>query len=172
MDTRSPILVVVHPGSACGSANYNIGFDAAHAARTEMATLLNDWNGGIIVLDGELSDELPRFPMFANAIHSAVRRARRAGEVALREMADDPGQVDAIRAIAAVHDLSQSRVLVTGAWYDPSDKSGCVNSVIRALDDMGVRAVVADAVCAETDAEALMVGDARRAAQSHRLRAF
>lgn len=172
MKTRSPILVVVHPGSACGSANYNIGFDAANAARIEMTTLLNEWNGGIIVLDGEFSDELPRFPMFANAIRSAVRRARRAGELAVREMADDPDQVGTIKAIAATHDLTRSRVLVTGAWYDPSDESGCVNSVIRALDDIGVRAVVADAVCAEMDAEESMVGDARRAAPSRHLRAY
>lgn len=145
------VLVLVHPGSACGSANYNLGREAADLARIEMTDMLNAWDGDIIVLDGDLSDELPRFPVFADAIRSAVRRARRAGCVAIREVANDPEQVDAIKRIASMHDLTRSSVVVSGAWYDPTDESGCVNSVIHALNDVGVRAVLAEAVCAESD---------------------
>ena len=143
------VLVLVHPGSACGSADYNIGRDAADRARVDMTDLLNAWHGDIIVLDGDLSDELPRFPVFADAIRSAVRRARRAGYLAIREVANDPEQVEAIKRIASMHDLTRSSVVVSGAWYDPTDECGCVNSVIHALEGLGVRAAVADAVCAE-----------------------
>ncbi len=40
------VLVVVHPGSACGSANFNIGQFEARSAREELADELTRWDGG------------------------------------------------------------------------------------------------------------------------------
>lgn len=153
METLASTLVIVHPGSACGSANYNIGRFEARAARDAIASLCDHWDTGVIVLDGETSEDLAEFPMFAGAIERAVERARGAGHLAIRQYAHDPDQVEAIQEIARSHPhLLASPVLVTGAWYHPeNDGFGCVNSVIDAINAMGGQAVVAEAVVAIED---------------------
>ena len=146
---QSRTLVVVHPGSACGSADYNLGRNEARAARDAITQLCNDWTGHVIVLDGMLSDELEEYPVFARAITGLLVRAREAGYLAIRHDAEDPMQVDVVGALISEHDvLKQSRMTVTGAWYYPDDTEfGCVNSVIDAINALGGHAEVAEAVC-------------------------
>lgn len=141
----TPILVLVHPGSACGSANFNIGRDEARGARDCLAHELRNWIGGVIVLDGELSDELPSYPDFANAIDEALAKARADGHVAIRTMASDPDQIRVIKEI--VEQLGEPAMratfTVTGAWYHPEERY-CVGSVIDALREIGCTADVCE----------------------------
>lgn len=138
------VLVVVHPGSACGSADYNIGRFEARAARDALVTALKTWHGGVLVIDGELSDELPDFPALNGAIDVALSQARDRGHTSLRVVGDDPDQVKRISEFvkkggSAVREFQYE---VTGAWYHPEDGSGCVGSVITQLQKMGCKARV------------------------------
>lgn len=68
------VLVLVHPGSACGSANFNIGKFEARAARDALCSELDNWRGDVLVIDGELSDELEFYPSFDLAIRDCLQR--------------------------------------------------------------------------------------------------
>ena len=140
----SKILVLVHPGSACGSAAFNIGRQAANEARDGLCHELRTWTGGVIVLDGELSDELPSYPELQSQIDAAVQRATTAGQVSIRRMADDPDQVDEIRRIVNELGAHTATYVVTGAWYHSIDGGGCVGSVLDALRDVGASAELSD----------------------------
>lgn len=73
--TLRPVLVLVHPGSACGSADFNLGSSEASDARSRLANDLALWHGDIIVMDGFLSDEIATHPALDEAIQDALRRA-------------------------------------------------------------------------------------------------
>ena len=134
MTHPTPILIVVHPGSACGSADFNIGPSLARDCRRLLVDKLNGWTGGIVILDGALSDELPKFPTLRTALEAALARADGAGFLARREAADDPDQVKVARRIFAKPAFDRStRIVLTGAWYDAADQHGCINSVCTVL---------------------------------------
>lgn len=155
----SPLLVLVHPGSACGSADFNIGKVAARCARDDLCRELDSWQGALVVIDGELSDELSDRPALQSSIDDALARAQASPFGGLRVMGSDPEQVDCIREVALTWGPTarERDITVTGAWFHPEDGSGCVGSVIQALRDLGFKATVsAHAVClaSEDDADA------------------
>ncbi len=132
------ILVLVHPGSACGSADFNLGPFEGERARDILAQDLADWEGGVIVIDGALSDEVPGYPSLADALDEALAQAR----PALRILGDDASDYDQRRAVLdAATQIGATpetvRFTVTGAWFDPEEASGCVNSVRDALGMAG-----------------------------------
>jgi hypothetical protein len=137
MTDQTPILIVVHPGSACGSADCNLGQSFAIDCRALLVDKLNGWFGGIVILDGALSDELPKFPALRDALEAALTRSVQAGHLALREEADDPDQVDVARRIFADQTFDRTTpIVLTGAWYDADDREGCVNSVCEVLREL------------------------------------
>lgn len=152
MSPTNQILVLVHPGSACGSATSNIGRQSANAARDGLCLELRTWTGGLIVLDGELSDELPSYPSLQDAINAALQRANSAGQVSIRRMANDPDQVTEIKSIISDLGARKALFVVTGAWYQSSDGGGCVGSVLEALRDAGCEAKLSD-YAVDIDAE-------------------
>ena len=146
----TPILILVHPGSLCGSADMNLGRYEARSVRDGIRSDLESWTGPIIVIDGSLSDELAQYHVLGGAIDTAVRRAQSAGLIGMRVMGDDDSDFD---QVAAVRKLFADGVLnpaehspkVTGAWYHPEeDDVGCVNSVYETLLDLGFRPDVLD----------------------------
>lgn len=140
------VLVVVHPGSACGSANFNIGQFEARAARDALADELIHWDGGIVVIDGELSDELPDYAHLADAIDRALERAAAADQMSVRLAGDDPDQVEVIEEVAVTARWKRRSVecTVTGAWFHPEDGGGCVGSVHARLRSLGIRSEVSE----------------------------
>lgn len=150
MTDTAPLLVLVHPGSACGSADFNLGKTAARFARDGLCRELADWRGALLVIDGDLSDELPTRPALQTAINDALSRAQASLCGGVRVMGSDPDQVHRIREIAGSwgHGARDRIITVSGAWYHPEDGSGCVGSVIQALQELGFQAQVsAQAVC-------------------------
>lgn len=153
------ILVLVHPGSACGSADANLGRLEAGAARNGLIWELDHWEGGLLVIDGDFSDELPGRPLLACAIEQCLRRASDCGAFSRRVVGNDPDQV--ARARECVQELVRGgrtaaglSFIVTGAWYDPSDGSGCVGSVVQELKRLGCSATVSEhAVCVEEETD-------------------
>lgn len=138
MIDKRAVFVLVHPGSACGSANFNLGYNAASIARGDLANALDAWRGPVVVIDGALSDELPHYSEFYRAIAGALDRAGADGR---RVMAcDDDGEthLGAARAIEALRlDPTRDTIVVTGCWFDPWGEFGCVNSVVEGFKQRG-----------------------------------
>jgi len=149
MDNSFPpapnVLVVVHAGSACGSANFNLGKSDGRGARDFLASFIQGWNGHVIVIDGSLCDELEFYPHLGQAITGALARARDAGLISIRRLGEDPDQIDLIKEIVVGLDLPKDTLFeVTGAWASHGEE-GCVNSVYDALQELGyTRATVSD----------------------------
>jgi hypothetical protein len=133
----------------------NLGLEAAEIARLDMQILVENWSGGVAVIDGELSDELTgskrAWSQWGRAIEEALERARLAGQIAERIMGDDNGgdyrQQDAARDLVAKHHLSprNTSITLTGAWIDDSG-DGCVHSVRETLEEFGFKPTIEDAM--------------------------
>lgn len=140
------ILILVHPGSACGSANFNIGKSAAQAARSRLIDELDHNLCGLLVIDGDLSDELVDYPALNDAILDALKSAEEGEELSQRIFATDPDQVEGVRNF--VEGLGEAAkgidFTVSGAWYHPEDGQGCVGSVVNELVRLGCKAKVSD----------------------------
>jgi len=103
-DRPRKILVIVHPGSCCGSADMNLGRYEAGALRDYLADTVNAWRGPVLVIDGNLSDELAQtaYESLGRAIKNALRRAKYAKLPAKREWGCDdcgPGSSGATVAL-------------------------------------------------------------------------
>lgn len=143
------LLIVVHPGSCCGSADFNCGDEAAEAARNILAEDLDGWTGALAVIDGELSSDLRqrRYRGLGSAMERALERAAGAGVPTIRIQGDHEDEFNQVSAALSLSDslgLASGawKVEVTGAWYDPTGDEGCVNSVVEALASVGVSATV------------------------------
>ncbi|MDD2765741.1 MAG: hypothetical protein PHE83_17400 [Opitutaceae bacterium] len=121
-----PLLIVVHPGSLCGSADMHLrGW--AESTRDMIAHEISKWIGDVAVIVGFLDEELDR-PQYAG-LEEALRRAtyRTFGEPLSESLRHAAGR------IAEHFGLGKGdQVTVTGAWND-RDGTGCVTSVARAL---------------------------------------
>ena len=131
------ILILVHPGSACGSAGYNIGKRAAENFRDLIIDDLNCASGHVIVLGGVLDNEIAEYDEFHEAITDAVEYAQREGLVGTYIEACDPDQVQIVeRLMERLGDLGkQVKFELTGAWVEYTDEGygQCVGSVYDAI---------------------------------------
>jgi hypothetical protein len=146
-DHSQHILVLVHPGSACGSADYNLGKVNAREARENLIQTLDQWNGALLVIDGELSDELDFYPQFSRSIETALHRAKGLGLIGQRVIGNDPDQVLRITEFVtsmSEQDKADTAFTVTGAWLHPEDGTGCVGSVHQQLLALGCKSQVDD----------------------------
>lgn len=122
-------LILVHPGSLCGSADFNLGPAEARRVRQSVIDDLNHWEGGVLVLDGDLSDELARHEDLKTAIDDALARARAAG-IGQRLAADDPEHIEiALEFLAEKAIAKDTPIRLTGAWHHPDEAdTGCVTT--------------------------------------------
>lgn len=143
-------LILVHPGSMCGSARMQMGRLEADAARAEVLERVRSHDGPLFVIDGALSDELSASE---NAlIEAALCRSEAAGHPAGRLWGCDSGEApfpgwsgrradrgplvfDGQRAAAEAlaPSLPAGPVLITGAWAGSNADQGCVNAVANAV---------------------------------------
>jgi hypothetical protein len=158
MKTPNQLLIIVHPGSACGSADMNLGRDNADMQRLEMQMLVEGWEGGIVVIDGDLSEELtPNYGRHAweqwgLAINAALEKAQENGHMSLRVMGDDGGmselnQMEAVSKLVKDYGLTKKNtaITLTGAWVD-DEGGGCVHSVREELEQFGFKPRIEDAM--------------------------
>jgi hypothetical protein len=133
-----PILILVHPGSLCGSANCNLGASEARATRDAVATTLQSWDGDVLVLFGDLCDELGSYPQFQKAIDAALARSHATGGRGLAIYAPDPDHPEiALKQLNEWGVVAGAPLRLTGAWFDPTDASGCINSTREELRSAG-----------------------------------
>lgn len=150
-------LVLVHPGSLFGSADWRFGRDARQY-RNAIAQQILEHEGNFVVIDGFLSDEI--YTNFDDVIETglsnAVLTASRAGCLnavsAVRLYGCDSGEppfedwedcsarclskgfTGQAHAAEFLSDhLKTSAIEVTGAWATLDDSSGCVNDVAAVL---------------------------------------
>ena len=131
MTEAREVMVVVHPGSACGSADFNLG-DEAGRAREVLARDIMAWAGDMLVVDGVLSDEIGHYALLAIALENAGDQ-KEARFVRCRAC-DDDGEWPHIvrRTFDREWPGGPHRVTVTGAWLH-DDGGGCVGAVAEAL---------------------------------------
>lgn len=151
------VLILVHPGSACGSADFNLCPELASTYREKLAQDLSGWTGDMFVIDGQLSDELKdlAFRHLGKAITSALVRSRNAGFRARRIMGCDsipPHQCERVRAWIedGTLDPKTMQISLTGAWYN-EDGGGCVGDVQKILVKAGFEVTVRSSVVRELD---------------------
>lgn len=151
---KNELLVIVHPGSACGSADDIFGRDIAATQRLEMQLLVEGWEGGVVVIDGHFSDELEggrgAWEDWGNAIKTALEQAKQKGLVSTRVLGDDSEEYDqhcAMKDVIQEHGLRPASTCfcVTGAWVH-DDGEGCVNGIRDLLVSFGFQARVEDAM--------------------------
>lgn len=146
-------LVLVHPGSMCGSARMSMGRPEADEARSRVMERVRLHEGPLIVIDGAMSDELNAGETMI--IENALDEAAAWGHPAMRLWGCDageapfqgwtgralyenrtfyPGQSEAA-GVAAKY-LEGCQVSVTGAWAAPDGApEGCVNEVVYVMRD-------------------------------------
>ena len=147
-------LVVVHPGSLFGSADFSVGKRAAWECRSRIMEEIARHQGNLIVIDGFLSDEISDefedviYTGLSNAITCANRTGKLGTFTALRVWGCDggerpfegwhgfgsctqpmvfSGQEEAAEYISSY--LTSNEIVVTGAWATEHGEWGCVNSV-------------------------------------------
>ena len=152
---KKTVLILVHPGSACGSAIANLGSQLAHSYREGLIRDLSKWTGDMLVIDGELSEELKdrAFRDLGRAIEGTLGRCRAAGHRARRSWGCDnipPHQADRIQAWLKDGTLNPQtmRISLTGAWYN-EEGGGCVGGVEQDLLKAGFEVEVRDSVVCE-----------------------
>jgi hypothetical protein len=162
-------LILVHPGSMCGSARMQLGKREADMARADVLDRVASHEGALLVIDGALSDEISSAEN--GVIDAAVLRAAEAGHISGRVWGCDSGEspfpawsgfrTDAGQLIfegqeQAATDLAPvlpaAPVMVTGAWAGSNEDDGCVNSVANA-----VRAVLGREALVGIDETALLM---------------
>lgn len=124
--TVGELLVVVHPGSLCGSVNMHLGI-AAESTRHAVTSEICEWAGAVAVIGGDFDDELEH-PRYAS-LRAALSRA----SFKVYGAATDLGLKKAARRILRRFRIDERcRVTVTGAWHD-HDGNGCVTCVAKTM---------------------------------------
>lgn len=131
-------LVVVHPGSACGSADFNLGLEEGAQARHALARTLHDWKGPVVIVDGELSTDLEHYPQIGIAIDNLLDQANES--IRIYACATQDGWAE--NATRAVMDLGYAGAALTGAWHHPEDRSGCIDAMAEQLSAAGLKVEV------------------------------
>ena len=142
------VLVLVHPDSACSSADIHYCSPAiAQWRREALITELTDWRNSIIVIDGDLHPELRETPFtpLSNAIDTCIRRAQLNNLISIRAYATYQTMARTTRRILRQLLLAPNttRFHVTGAWYN-SNHSGCVATMTDTLILDGYTTRIAD----------------------------
>lgn len=131
------LLIVVHPGSLCGSLDMHLG-EAADDVRAAIAKEIDEWGGSTAVVGGDLSDELEDFD------YRDLGYSVRSCDYETRGEATALGLKRAARRIAKQFELKPgAAVRVTGAWKD-KDGSGCVSAVANALSEIGMVVTISE----------------------------
>ena len=148
-ETESALLVLVHPGSACGSTDFHHGPQMGDGLRLMLGECVRLWRGPMLIVDGELSDEIMEHAGLLAAIESGMAQNTALGHKVRRIVACDfthegssTSWTDDVRAALLGFDVG--RVVVTGAWYHPDDDAGCVNAVYDLVTEMGLPADIDD----------------------------
>lgn len=154
MSKKTTILLLVHPGSAMGSADMNLGRYDARAAREFLADDIAAWEGPFFVIDGSLSDEVPGHKRLHGAIESALEQAKPTGLSGRIWGCDDvpphlseslPKLLDALPHVTP----KTHRFDLTGCWTSWGQGTGCVDAAADVLIARGFDIDIRDSAIEE-----------------------
>lgn len=155
---KTTVFLVVHPGSACGSANFNLGSQLAHSYRQDLVRDISAWTGDLFIIDGELSEELEDegYDGLGTALKEAEKRCAAAGFRVRREWGCDnipPHQDERIQCWIdeGALDPITMKMTLTGAWYNTNEETGCVTGVAKQLAKAGFDVDIRDSVVCEDE---------------------
>lgn len=152
MDKKEkPVLVVVHPDSACGSLDFNLGAQdrtVGHRLRERLIEELNAWRGDLMVMRGAFTAELSAldYEDLGLALNQALERCRGLDEFMPDGLYGDEwsGDIDdedwsfVDEAAQVFGRWSRDRpVVLTGIWWNDREDSGCVTAIKSRLEAMG-----------------------------------
>lgn len=147
-------MLLVHPGSAIGSAAMTLGRQDARAAREFLADDVAAWRGPFFVIDGSLSDEVPSHARFHTAIETALKQAKTLGrriwgcdDVAPHLSESLPALLASLPQIAP----ETHRFELTGCWATRHGKWGCVNAAADVLIALGFETDIRDSAIYEPE---------------------
>lgn len=131
------ILIVVHPGSMGGSADFNLGAQAQEVRGRVLDEILKH-KGPVVSVLGELQDEIGAYP----ELRDIQKRTDTSFE-------SGPGE-DELQAVAqeisSYFNSPDLSFIVTGAWADQAD--GCAYTVYETLKRLGRSATLSpNAAC-------------------------
>jgi hypothetical protein len=114
----TPVLVVVHPGSLCGSLDFNLGAKKAAEVRKRIAAYVAAYKGTVIGVMGDLNEEIDNYPEVEEIVSCFTETI-------------DAGPTDTALKRAGRHiRLTYGKNIVTGAWGDAAD--GCAYTLAQA----------------------------------------
>ncbi len=121
-EAEENVLVVVHPDSLAGSADFLVG-ERAIRIRERIADQVDEWDGPVVtVADPEWENEAEEYPD-VRFIHD------HADQQYDSDLFDDNLR-DAARRV--LDDYPKAKFTVTGAWVEPGE-SGCVRAIASEL---------------------------------------
>ena len=129
-----PLCVVVHPGSLCGSADFDLGREGGDSLRKAVLEDLASLSGHILVIHGELSDEIAAYPEVLEGLQALRSRNKGSGHSYTLIKACSLGAEDWEQDVADALEKLLKRIghlppcLITGAWFY-GDGNGCVEAV-------------------------------------------
>jgi hypothetical protein len=126
---RPGMMIIVHPGSLCGSYHTSWGFSAM-----QLEALLSEihaWRGQFVVFHGDLSDEVPHYA----GVKRAIEHARAAGAKDYTVDSSEQELKAGAKEVFQAFRLKGTPTFVTGAWSDEGD--GCVTTVAEQLRKLG-----------------------------------
>lgn len=130
------VLVVVHPGSLCGSLAMHCG-DECDDIRERMAVEIEDFDGAVVTVLGGMEDE------FDDPWDRSTKNLGMAlDDRSEWEVNGEPSEQGLRKAAAAIARRYPSEsYVVTGAWND-RDGTGCVTTVANALKQLSPQSIV------------------------------
>lgn len=132
-------MILVHPGSTCGSADFNLGIEAG-ALREALAAEVQAWPHDMMIVYDALSDELEHYAVLGLVIENAKERSGR--RVIDEKACDQTGAhwPEIVRSrFTQEWPEGPYKITVTGAWYSDDGSAGCVNSVAQALNGHDIK---------------------------------
>lgn len=127
MGTRGKTgLLIVHPASTCGSADFSLGPDKAARDRAGLVATIEEWRGPSVIIDNDLDAELTAYESLDIALRSLNEPIR------VNACATESGWIP--DAFAAIEKTGLRHFIVTGAWHHPGDHSGCIDAITSMMD--------------------------------------
>src|SRR6266571_5963519 len=131
----TPLMVIVHPGSLCGSYHTSHAFDPRKLR--QLVDEIYGWNGHFAIIYGDFPDELDDYPEVGKAIDFAAW-PNTTGEYTAGANSGELRRV-ARQIVREMKAASSPMVLITGAW---GEEDGCARFVADELVRLGAKATL------------------------------
>lgn len=114
LNRNQTLIVVVHPGSMGGSADFNLG-SQAQEVRVRVLNEVLQYKGRVISILGDLRDEIDTYP--------ELRDIKKRTDTSFEACPSEGDLQNVAQEISSHFDSPDISFTITGAWADQED--GC-----------------------------------------------